>query len=198
MAVFSLLSARLSSGSRTVVGVMLVIATIVGITPAPPIVRAVHTEVQLASTINGVSATHRLPIDHSPGIPPESFVIAPADIPEENWHAGHRGVDLQADVGEPIYASRGGTVHFAGVVGGTPVVSVLHSDGVRTTYEPVLRVVSKGDAVRRGDLIGHLADVNSLPETARTSPGLSWGARIGERYIDPMILLGTPQVRLKS
>lgn len=144
------------------------------------------------------SRTHRLPIEHSRATPPEDYVLSAAEIPEENWKAGHRGVDLNARPGDAIYASRGGTVYFAGVVAGTPVVSILHSDGLRTTYEPVLRTVSKGDPVRRGELIGHLADAEALPETARTSPGLSWGARDGDVYVDPMTLLGHPVIRLKE
>lgn len=144
------------------------------------------------------SATHRLPITHPPGVAPESFVLVPAEIPEENWNAGHRGVDLNARPGDAIHASRGGTVYFAGVVAGTPVVSILHADGVRTTYEPVHRAVSKGEHVTRGQVIGHLADAAMLPETARAAPGLSWGAKIGDRYLDPMTLLGSPRVRLKN
>ncbi|WP_459611533.1 M23 family metallopeptidase [Corynebacterium urogenitale] len=144
------------------------------------------------------SATHRLPITHPPGAEPASFVLAPADIPEENWNAGHRGVDLDAQPGDAIYASRGGTVHFAGVIAGTPVVSILHADGVRTTYEPVIRSVTKGEQIRRGQVIGHLANTATLPDTARTDPGLSWGAKIGEQYLDPMTLLGSPRVRLKT
>lgn len=144
------------------------------------------------------SRTHRLPIEHSQATPPEDYVLSAADIPEENWNAGHRGVDLNARPGDAIYASRGGTVYFAGVVAGTPVVSILHSDGLRTTYEPVIRAVTKNQQVRRGQLIGHLADADTLPETARTSPGLSWGARDGDVYVDPMTLLGHPVIRLKE
>ncbi|RAV32386.1 hypothetical protein DLJ54_03660 [Corynebacterium heidelbergense] len=90
-------------------------------------------------------------------------------------------------------------MHFAGVVAGTPVVSVVHPGGVKTTYEPVVASVVAGSPVRRGQVLGTLADPATLPEHARKPQGLSWGARLldaEERYVDPMSLLGGIQVRL--
>lgn len=123
-------------------------------------------------------------------------VIRPADIPENNWSPGHRGVDLAAAPGERVVASASGQVHFAGVVAGTPLVSVDHGDGMRTTYEPVLASVEVGEQVVGGDVLGVLADIDELPPEARREEGLSWGARVGERYLDPMGLLAPVRVRL--
>lgn len=137
--------------------------------------------------------SHRLPTAK------DAQVIRAADIPDAVWEPGHRGVDLEASPGQVIVASRGGTVAFAGVVAGTPVVSISHADGIRTTYEPVLARVRTGQKVRRGEAIGVLADVTTLPDYARKSPGLSWGAGFegkGRVYIDPMTLLGSVRVRL--
>lgn len=135
-----------------------------------------------------LSATHRLPVTGK--------VLQPANIPEKNWNSGHRGVDLSAQPGDEIRASRGGTVHFAGSVAGTPTLSIMHPDGIRTTYEPVHATVRKGDYVRRGQVIGYLA---APEDSARQSQGLSWGAKIdANHYIDPMTLLGTPVIVLKG
>lgn len=142
--------------------------------------------------VQRLATSHRLPVAGTP----DTALIRGAQIPDEDWQAGHRGVDLRAAPGEEIRASRGGTVHFAGVVAGTPVVSIQHSDGVRTTYEPVEASVQRGQMVRRGEVIGHLADRARLPPTARTSPGLSWGAKLGDGYVDPLTLLGPVRVRL--
>ncbi|WP_291473216.1 M23 family metallopeptidase [Corynebacterium sp.] len=134
--------------------------------------------------------------------PAPGAVLVPADIPEQNWLPGHRGVDLDASPGLPVRASAAGTVRFAGVVAGTPTVSVDHGNGLRTTYEPVLAQVRAGEQLGRGDVLGVLAGNSSLPETARRDPGLHWGAVLGppaedaEHYIDPMTLLGPVQVRL--
>ncbi|MEL4152920.1 M23 family metallopeptidase [Corynebacterium bovis] len=137
---------------------------------------------------------HRRPV---PGA-----VVRAVDIPDHPWERGHRGVDLAASPGDPVRASAAGTVVFAGTVAGTPVVSVDHGGGLRTTYEPVVADVRRGDVVARGTVIGRLADAAALPPTARRGPGLSWGARLVDpaspdgRYIDPMSLLGRPTVRL--
>lgn len=149
-----------------------------------------------ASDAPAISATHRLPIAHSPFSDPVDAILLPAEIPDKNWNRGHRGVDLKAYLGDAVLASRGGTIYFAGVVAGTPTISVLHSDGLRTTYQPVTATVEKGQAVRRGEQIGTLADASLLGPHAQRAPGLSWGAKVDERYIDPMTLLGTPHVRL--
>lgn len=137
-----------------------------------------------------VARTHRRPV---PGA-----VIQAADIPEQNWLPGHRGVDLAARPGDPVHASASGTVRFAGSVAGTPVVSVDHGNGLITTYEPVETTLSAGDGVTRGQSVGTLADAARLPDTARRDPGLSWGARLRDNYIDPMTLLGGVTVRLWS
>ncbi|QNH96173.1 peptidoglycan DD-metalloendopeptidase family protein [Corynebacterium anserum] len=158
----------------------------------------VETENSQRGDLSRYSATHRLPITHERNVPPNNYVLREADIPERNWEPGHRGVDLKAQPGDPIYASRGGIIYFAGEVAGTPVVSILHSDGLRTTYEPITRTVSINQRISRGQLIGHLADTATLPKTARAEPGLSWGARDGDTYVNPMLLLGLPTIRLKS
>ncbi|MBC6795618.1 M23 family metallopeptidase [Corynebacterium sp. LK28] len=145
------------------------------------------------SDLPRIVRSHRLPSAK------DAQVIRAADIPDAVWKPGHRGVDLQASPGQVIVASRGGIVAFAGVVAGTPVVSISHSDGIRTTYEPVLARVRAGQKIRRGEAIGVLADAAALPDYARKSPGLSWGARLEGRkraYIDPMTLLGSVRVRL--
>lgn len=153
------------------------------------------------------SRIHRLPVAYLPATGnPERFVLKPAEIPKENWERGHRGVDIRASPGDEIVASSAGTVAFAGVVAGTPVVSVDHRGGLRTTYEPVRASVRKGQKVRRGEVLGVLADAARLPEGARRDPGLSWGAKVrrGETpkgrakwvYLDPLELIGAAVVRL--
>lgn len=165
------------------------------------------------------SATTPVPVaDHRRPAP--GAVLRPAEIPEQNWLPGHRGVDLAAAPGTPIRASAAGTVRFAGTVAGTPTVSVDHGGGLRTTYEPVIAQVRTGDQVSRGTILGVLADSASLPDSARRDVGLHWGAvqspgqsagqsagqgaaRSGEdaggdaeRYLDPMTLLAPAQIRL--
>lgn len=110
------------------------------------------------------------------------------DRPPNPWNAGHRGVDLAADAGTAVLSSASGTVVHAGTVAGRPTVSVLHSGGLRTTYEPVDPLVVVGQIVAAGDPIGVLIDVADSSHT-----GLHWGARFEKNnYIDPLRLLLGP------
>lgn len=112
--------------------------------------------------------------------------------------SGHRGVDLGAVRESAVLAARAGTVTFAGRVVDRPVVSVLHPDGITTTYEPVSPRVRRGDHVTTGQVLGYL---EAGHEGCRVSACLHWGARRGSgraaRYVNPVGLLGLLRVRLK-
>jgi murein DD-endopeptidase MepM/ murein hydrolase activator NlpD len=106
--------------------------------------------------------------------------------PTTPYAAGHRGVDLAATSGQPVLAARGGRVQFAGPVAGRGVVVIAHADGIRTEYEPVAPTVRAGDAVDTGQVIGRILGTHGMCQ-----PGdcLHWGARRGDVYIDPLLLL---------
>ena len=113
--------------------------------------------------------------------------------PASAYGAGHRGVDLAGTPGVPVLAAGAGTVLFAGMVAGRPVVSVLHANGLRTTYEPVDPSVAAGQAVARGSPIGTLLPGHAGCPVAAC---LHWGALRGDTYLDPLLLLHPPRVRL--
>ncbi|MGZ8179963.1 M23 family metallopeptidase [Williamsia sp. SKLECPSW1] len=136
----------------------------------------------------------RIPGGYGWPLLPRPTVARGFDPPAQRWLAGHRGVDL-VGIG-PVLAAGAGTVRFAGAVGGKEVVSILHADGIVTTYEPVEPTVSAGAAVARGSPIGVL--IAGHPGCA--TPCLHWGARRGTgrsaTYLDPRALVGAVRVRL--
>jgi murein DD-endopeptidase MepM/ murein hydrolase activator NlpD len=101
-------------------------------------------------------------------------------------------VDLRGTVGQPVRAAQAGTVTFAGRLAGRGVVVVSHG-ATRTTYEPVAARVTVGDSVDAGTVIGRLELLGShcLPGAC-----LHWGLLEGERYLDPLTLVGGGPVRL--
>lgn len=125
-----------------------------------------------------------------PGLP---AVVRDFDPPPHTYGRGHRGVDLAAEPGLPVLTAASGTVLFAGPVGGRPVVSIQHSGGLRTTYEPVRPVISPGDVVTTGARIATLAAGH--PGCAAPAC-LHWGLRRGEEYLDPLQLLSPGPLRL--
>lgn len=123
-----------------------------------------------------------------PADPPPA-VVREFENPAVPWGTGHRGVDLAVTVGAPVRAAADGQVAFAGVVVTRGVVSVLHDDGVRTTYEPLDPAVTAGDLVGQGDVLGYLVE-------GHDANALHWGARSGQEYLDPLSLLAGTPVRL--
>lgn len=119
---------------------------------------------------------------------PQPPVLRAFDPPEVVWGAGHRGVDLLGSVGQPVRAAVAGTVSFAGSVGGKWVVVIAHGE-TRTTYEPVVTSLGVGTVVIAGQQIGTL---DGAPSHCAPRACLHWGLRAGERYLDPLTLLGAP------
>ncbi|MFN8070645.1 MAG: M23 family metallopeptidase [Mycobacterium sp.] len=120
------------------------------------------------------------------------------DAPRPDWQRGHRGVDLAGVVGQPVYAAGRGTVVFAGVLAGRPVVSVDHPGGLRTSYEPVEAVVRPGQLVDSGTPLGRLAAGHpGCPAAACLHWGAMWGPAQRADYVDPVGLLASTPIRLK-
>lgn len=127
---------------------------------------------------------------------PRPDVVRHFEPPPNPYAAGHRGVDLAGAPGQAVRAALAGTVGFAGSIGGKPVVTVLHG-GRRTTYEPVVASVERGQTVAAGDVLGRLAvaDSHCFPAAC-----LHWGLVEGDgdarTYLDPLSLVGGGPVRL--
>jgi hypothetical protein len=113
-------------------------------------------------------------------------VVDPFRAPTHPYGPGNRGIDYATEAGAPVRASARGVVAFAGAVGATLHVTVLHPDGVRTTYSFLRSVaVRRGERVQPGHVLG-------------TSGGtLHFGARVGEEYIDPRSLFAGRRVRAR-
>ena len=108
-------------------------------------------------------------------------VLRPFTAPPTRYAAGHRGIDI---AGEVVLAPADGVVHFAGVVVDRPVLSLDHTSGVLSSYEPVITHLRTGDTVHRGEVIGVV-----LPgHCAKTC--LHLGVRIDGQYVSPLTFLG--------
>ncbi|GAB3034758.1 hypothetical protein GCM10011376_19950 [Nocardioides flavus (ex Wang et al. 2016)] len=127
---------------------------------------------------------------------PEPDVVRGFEPPPHPYASGHRGADLAGSPGQAVRAALPGTVGFAGSIGGKLVVTVLHG-GRRTTYEPVVASVARGEAVVAGEVLGRLVvtDSHCFPAAC-----LHWGLIVGsgadEEYVDPLTLVGGGPVRL--
>ncbi|WP_251857681.1 murein hydrolase activator EnvC [Herbiconiux sp. L3-i23] len=118
-------------------------------------------------------------------VPAPRIVVRGYDAPATRYSAGHRGIDLDVGVGTTVTAVDDGVVSFAGWVVDRPVVSVRHSDGLVSSVEAVDPAVAAGDTVRRGDVIGVVAE-----SMAHCAGCLHLGARQDGEYLSPLALLG--------
>lgn len=75
----------------------------------------------------------------------------------------HMGIDVEAEIGAPVYAAADGTVEsveFHPMMGQTVIIS--HADGYKTVYQNMQTAVPQGIAagvsVKAGDEIGYVGD----------------------------------------
>jgi len=98
--------------------------------------------------------------------------------PATPYGAGNRGLTYGTAPGTTVQASAPGRVTFAGPVAGALHAVVQHADGVRTSYSFLRTIaVATGQTVAQGAVIG------------TTGPNFHFGARIGDAYVDPAVLL---------
>jgi murein DD-endopeptidase MepM/ murein hydrolase activator NlpD len=113
-------------------------------------------------------------------------VIHGFEAPAGPYGPGHRGIDIGGPFGSPVVAAQDGVVAFAGWVAGSLFLSIDHPDGIRTTYSWLSNaVVQKGDRVTKGQTVGRTG--HGHPGEA--APHLHFGARVGDVYVDPLLLL---------
>lgn len=112
-------------------------------------------------------------------------VVEPFRAPAHAYGAGHRGIDIAAPVGTTVRAPAAGVIAFRGTVVDRPVLTIAHSGGLVTTFEPLDSPREPGDAVAPGEEIGI---VGSGGHTAPDA--LHVGVRLDGAYINPLLLFG--------
>jgi len=119
-------------------------------------------------------------------------ILAEFAAAEPDWLPGHRGVDLAAIPVQQITAPAMGVVVFSGRVVDRDVVSIDHGV-VRTTYEPATALVPVGHLVVAGETFAEIGAGGHCGGRC-----VHWGAKVGERYIDPLLLVSGYRPVLKT
>ncbi|WP_372455790.1 M23 family metallopeptidase [Nonomuraea sediminis] len=128
----------------------------------------------------------RWPLD---GHPTVLRRFTPPPVP---WLRGHRGIDLAALPGTPVYAAGPGVVTFAARLANRGVIAITHPTGLRTTYLPVKASVRQGQPVTAATPLGV---IEAAPGHCPVSC-LHWGLLRATRYLDPLLLLTQANIRL--
>lgn len=97
----------------------------------------------------------------------------------------HKGTDIGAPYGSPIYAAVDGVVQFAGRAGGYGnFIKLAHGGGLVTGYGHMSRfAVGQGARVRRGQVIGYVGSTG-----ISTGPHLHWEVWKNGRTVNPRTL----------
>ena len=118
--------------------------------------------------------------------PVDAVVISAFDAPDKPFGSGHRGIDYAIPRGSSVRSAGDGTVAFAGPVADVLAVTIDHGNGVETTYSNMSDVfVGVGERVTAGTWIGRSGNAHG-----DEVPGLHFGVRVQDEYVDPMNLLG--------
>lgn len=109
------------------------------------------------------------------------------------WHpttgewSYHKGVDLPAPKGTPIYATRSGYVNVATYHATAGYyITINHQDGYTSVYMHMTHyIVSPGEYVKAGQIVGYVGSTGRS-----TGPHLHFGIHYKGTYINPMDYIG--------
>ncbi len=129
-----------------------------------------------SNTVNGT--TWIVPINYTYFSSPYGMRIHPI---EGIWKM-HNGVDLDAPMNTPIYASRSGKVYYRGWWGtGGNTIMINHQDGYISRYLHMERfAVANGEWVAAGQIIGYCGTTGGS-----TGPHLHFEIQYNGSYVNP-------------
>ena len=133
----------------------------------------------LAATASPAKAT----VVYTP--PVDAPVVDGFRLPDGPYGAGNRGLEYATSPGDQVRSIGDGLVVFAGPVAGRVAVTVLHADGLRSSYSYLDdATVAAGERVARGAVVGLAGERFHL------------GVRSGGTYLDPAALFTLTGTRL--
>lgn len=153
-------------------------------------------DVEVAST--APRKTYERPAPRDPDEPAQAYAgplrfVWPVDGPVISSFGSSRngerndGINIAANLGEPIHAAAAGTVTYAGneLKGYGNLVLIRHDDGYVTAYAHAERIaVDRGERVTKGQVIGYAGATGDV-----SRPQLHFEIRHGVEPVDPKPLL---------
>jgi murein DD-endopeptidase MepM/ murein hydrolase activator NlpD len=130
-------------------------------------------------------------ISFQPPLEPPVKLINQYRQPNSDYSAGHRGVDYLVQFGQRVLAPADGQVWFSGKVVNRNLMSLAHSGGYLSEFEPVCSDLKKGELVLKGQEIGRVCEPEDsyIPHCA-TATCLHFSLRNTGAYLSPLALIG--------
>ena len=164
---------------------------------------------QAPQSVNLAAAARSAPVAAFGAAPfRRSAVSIPSRVPVEGVHfsseygmrvhpvlggrRAHKGVDLAAPIGTPIYATADGTISRADWFSSYGLyVSIEHGGNLETRYGHMSRLnVAAGQEVRKGDIIGYVGTTGRS-----TGPHLHYEVRVAGQAVNPVPYMQIAQIR---
>ncbi|PNU03857.1 M23 family metallopeptidase [Novosphingobium guangzhouense] len=113
------------------------------------------------------------------------------DHPILGGRRAHKGVDLAAPTGTPVYATADGKVSRASWFSGYGLfVSLEHGGDMQTRYGHMSRLnVADGQIVHKGDIIGYVGSTGNS-----TGPHLHYEVRVDGEAVNPIPYMQQPSL----
>lgn len=110
---------------------------------------------------------------------------------ETPYSAGHRGVDYEVSLAQGVFAPADATVHFVGKVVDRQLISLSHDDQLLSSFEPVCSLLTKGENVQKGQLIGEVCEGDQTYQPHCESLScLHFSIRKNGEYLSPLWFTG--------
>jgi len=96
----------------------------------------------------------------------------------------HKGIDLVANMGTPVYSTANGIVSTTKTMKSSYGKHIIidHNDGYQSLYAHLISyIVDEGDHVKQGDQIGFVGSTG-----ASTHPHLHYEVRVDGKAVDPI------------
>lgn len=110
--------------------------------------------------------------------------------PMTEYGEGHRGIDLPAQIGEPVLSPADGEISFVGKVGYRNVISVRFGNSLTASLEPVCSELVEGTFVLMGEEIGLVCEPDPEYLWHCSQICLHFGTRSEAGYFSPLALIG--------
>jgi murein DD-endopeptidase MepM/ murein hydrolase activator NlpD len=110
---------------------------------------------------------------------------------ENEYSAGHRGVDYEVVLGQGVFAPADAAVHFVGTVVNRQLISLSHDEELLSSYEPVCSRLIEGEPVQKGELIGEVCEGDeTYSPHCQSQTSLHFSIRKNGEYLSPLWFTG--------
>ena len=141
--------------------------------------------------IASVSVPSRMPLDGSR----LTSSYGMRNHPVTGGRRRHKGIDLAAPTGTPIYATADGQVSKAQSFSSYGLyVSIEHGGDLQTRYAHMSRIaVASGETVKKGDLIGYVGSTGRS-----TGPHLHYEVRVAGKAVNPLPYMAQSEAQTEA